>query len=172
MYNAITNIIIFEKLWHKMSFMQLDLNLVILWQDLSLVGRWFQSLGAATEKDLSPQVRGFEVGSFMPQSHSRLFARKPLPDCSRLVTIGHYSKIVSSFLFSCVVLASSGSVLCSFLQSCVVGSTLQIWKTRHDFFSQPKKIVAGFFNREGRHGHMSCLKAVADELARMMSGCV
>ena len=28
----------------------------------------------------------------MPQSHSRLFARKPLPDCSRLVTIGHYSK--------------------------------------------------------------------------------
>ena len=40
-----------------------DLNLVLLWQDLSLVGRWFQSLGAATEKDLSPQVR-FEVGSF------------------------------------------------------------------------------------------------------------
>ena len=40
-----------------------DLNLVILWQDLSLGGRWFQSLGAATEKDLSPQVR-FEVGSF------------------------------------------------------------------------------------------------------------
>ena len=40
-----------------------DLNLVTLWQDLSLVGRWFQSLGAATEKDLSPQVR-FEVGSF------------------------------------------------------------------------------------------------------------
>ena len=39
------------------------LNLVILWQDLSLVGRWFQSLGAATEKDISPQVR-FEVGSF------------------------------------------------------------------------------------------------------------
>ena len=30
-----------------------DLNLVILWQDLSLVGRWFQSLGATTEKDLS-----------------------------------------------------------------------------------------------------------------------
>ena len=32
---------------------------------MSLVGRWFQSLGAATEKDLhvSPQVR-FEVGSF------------------------------------------------------------------------------------------------------------
>ena len=40
-----------------------DLNLVLLWQDLSLVGRWFQSLGAATEKDLSPQVH-FEVGSF------------------------------------------------------------------------------------------------------------
>ena len=40
-----------------------DLNLVLLWQDLSLVGRWFQSLGAATEKDISPQVR-FEVGSF------------------------------------------------------------------------------------------------------------
>ena len=108
----------------------------------------------------------------MPQSHSRLFARKPLPDCSRLVTIGHYSKIVSSFIFSCVVLASSGSVMCSLLQSCVVGSTLQIWKTRHDFFSQPKKIVAGFLNREGRHGHMSGLEAVADELARMMSGCV
>ena len=35
--------IIFEKLWHKMSFKQ--------------------SLGAATEKHLSPQVR-FEVGSF------------------------------------------------------------------------------------------------------------
>ena len=33
-----------------------DLNLVILWQDLNLVGRWFQSLGAATEKDLSPHV--------------------------------------------------------------------------------------------------------------------
>ena len=32
-----------------------DLNLVLLWQDLSLVGRWFQSLGAATEKDLSPR---------------------------------------------------------------------------------------------------------------------
>ena len=42
-----------------------DLNLVILWQDLSFVGRWFQSLGAATEKYLSPQVR-FEVGSFVP----------------------------------------------------------------------------------------------------------
>ena len=40
-----------------------DLNLVILWHDLSLVGRWFQSLGATTEKGLSPQVR-FEVGSF------------------------------------------------------------------------------------------------------------
>ena len=49
--------IIFEKLWHKMSLINSDLNLVLLWQDLSLVGRWFQSLGAATEKDLSPQVR-------------------------------------------------------------------------------------------------------------------
>ena len=50
--------IIFEKLWHKMSFKQW-----LKWQDLSLVGRWLQSLGAATDKDLSPQVR-FEVGSF------------------------------------------------------------------------------------------------------------
>ena len=40
-----------------------DLNRVVLWQGLSLVGRWFQSLWAATEKDLSPQVR-FEIGSF------------------------------------------------------------------------------------------------------------
>ena len=39
------------------------LNLVLLWQDLSLVGRWFQSLGAVTEKDLSPQVRFEDVKS-------------------------------------------------------------------------------------------------------------
>ena len=58
--------IIFEKLWHAVRWvLSSDFNLVILWQDLSLVGRWFQSLRAATEKDLhvSPQVR-FEVGSF------------------------------------------------------------------------------------------------------------
>ena len=58
MYNVITNNTC-DIRWVLSS----DLNLVLLWQDLSLVGRWFQSLGAATEKDLSPQVR-FEVGSF------------------------------------------------------------------------------------------------------------
>jgi hypothetical protein len=35
-----------------------------------------------------------------------------------------------------------------------------------------KKIVAGYLNREGRHGHVSGLEAVADEFARIMSGCV
>ena len=58
-----------------------------------------------------------------PQSHSRLFARKPLPDCSRLVTIGHYSKIVSSFLF----------FMCSFgkLWECPVQSSAVLCGREH-----------------------------------------
>ena len=55
-----------------------DLNLVLLWQDLSLVGRWFQSLRAATEKDLSPQVR-FEIGSF--RSDMLLECKSPVTYC-------------------------------------------------------------------------------------------
>ena len=54
--------IIFVKLWHKMSFKQRLKSSSDLNQDLE-DGRWFQSLGAATEKDISAQVR-FEVGSF------------------------------------------------------------------------------------------------------------
>ena len=44
----------FEKLWHKMSFKQRLKSgyTCVLWQDSSLVGRWFHCLGAATEKDL------------------------------------------------------------------------------------------------------------------------
>ena len=53
-----------------------------------------------------------------------------------------------------------------------VANLKNLKKPRHDFFLQHKKIVAGFFNREGQHGHMSGLEAVADELARIMSGCV
>ena len=67
--------IICEKLWHKMSFKQRLKSSYILWQDLSLVGRWFQSLEAETEKDLSPQVR-FEVGSF----RSDMLLEHKLPD--------------------------------------------------------------------------------------------
>ena len=53
--------IIFEELWHKMSFKQrLKSSYTMTIFEFSW---WFQSLGAATEKDLSPQVR-FEVGSF------------------------------------------------------------------------------------------------------------
>ena len=60
-----------------------DLNL-LKWQDLSLVGRWFQIQWAMTEKDLhvhvhnvSPEVR-FEVGSF--RSYMYLLLERKLHD--------------------------------------------------------------------------------------------
>ena len=55
--------IIFEKLWHKMSFKQ---RLKSSYTMTRFEFSWKmipESIGAATEKDLSPQVR-FEVGSF------------------------------------------------------------------------------------------------------------
>ena len=54
--------IIFEKLWHKMSFKQ-RLKSGFTMTRFEFSWKMIQSLGAATEKDLSPQVR-FEVGSF------------------------------------------------------------------------------------------------------------
>ena len=49
--------IIFEKLWHKMSFKQrLKSGFTMTRFEFS----WKMSLGAATEKDLSPQVCNIE----------------------------------------------------------------------------------------------------------------
>ena len=106
-----------------------DLNLVILWQDLSLVGRWFQSLRATTENDLSPQVR-FEVGSF----RSDMLLERKLRDGSVDLDLWTISIHVHVHISLKTILCETGSQCSSFKIGVILHDFLDKVTTRAAVF--------------------------------------